>query len=164
MSKACTACGQVKPANAFHRRRAARDGLEYHCRACRRVEKAAEYQRTREVQLVRNKAYYAANRESYLAMVAKYQSANAEKRREYEGRRRARKAAATIGPIDLDALWTGDCGICSEPIDEEAVSPHPLSRSLDHIQPLVLGGSHEQSNLQWTHLRCNIRKGARLTA
>lgn len=160
----CTGCRLVKPTSEFQKRRQSYDGINRRCKACRKIEKAAEYQRNREVQLARNKAYYAANREEYLAMVARYQAANPDKRREYEGRRRARKAAATIGPIDLDALWTGNCGICLDPIDQDAVAPHPLSRSLDHIKPLVLGGSHEQSNLQWAHLRCNIRKGDRLTA
>lgn len=152
----------VKPVSEFEKRRQSYDGIHRRCKECRKVEKAAEYQRNREAQLARNRQYYAENRERYLQMVAKYQAANPDKRREYDGRRRARKAAAPIGVIDLDALWTGDCAICLGTIDTEAVAPDPLSRSLDHIQPLVLGGSHEQSNLQWTHLRCNIQKGGRL--
>lgn len=32
--KACTKCGEVKPADQFYRRAASRDGLSYFCRAC----------------------------------------------------------------------------------------------------------------------------------
>lgn len=35
-----------------------------------------------------------------------------------------------------------------------------MSKSLDHIVPLAKGGTHEQSNLQWTHLVENLQKGA----
>lgn len=36
-----------------------------------------------------------------------------------------------------------------------------MSRSLDHVVPLVADGSHTRDNLAYTHLRCNVRKGAR---
>lgn len=76
-------------------------------------------------------------------------------------KRRARKKNATIGVVNLDALWSGSCGICDEPIDRATKYPHPLSPSVDHIVPLSKGGTHEQSNLQWAHLVCNQRKGAK---
>lgn len=76
-------------------------------------------------------------------------------------RRRARLVGATIGPVDLQALWTGTCPLCGDTMDRTINYPDPLSASVDHIVPLSLGGTHEQANLQWTHLVCNIRKGAK---
>ena len=37
-----------------------------------------------------------------------------------------------------------------------------LAAAEHHIIPLALGGTHEAANLQWAHLICNIRKGARM--
>ena len=44
------------------------------------------------------------------------------------------------------------------PSGKNRVAPHPLSPSLDHIKPQVLGGSDEPDNLQTAHLRCNESK------
>lgn len=85
----------------------------------------------------------------------------AENFRRNTAKRRARKMGAAIGPVDLDALWTGVCAICAGILDRSLAYPDPLSPSVDHIVPLSIGGSHEQANLQWSHLVCNIRKGAK---
>lgn len=79
--------------------------------------------------------------------------------------RRAQKLATTVGPIDVAGLWEaqgGNCGICGMPIDVDARFPHDLSRSMDHIVPLSRGGTHTADNVRWTHLFCNVSKGARL--
>lgn len=106
--------------------------------------------------------YQKAHRERATEANRRWRLANLDKVAEKEQRRRARKRGATVGPINLDALWTGQCGICSEAMDPELRGQAPLSRSLDHIQPLAKGGSHAQGNLQWAHLICNIRKGDRV--
>lgn len=80
----------------------------------------------------------------------------------YHAKRARRAAAPTVGEIDLSALWTGVCGICGGDMDADLTYPHPMSRSVDHIMPLAIGGAHEQSNLQYAHLSCNVRKGARV--
>jgi len=84
---------------------------------------------------------------------------NPERVHERRVRRRAQEVA--VGPIDLGALWTGACALCGLAIDAELRWPDPLSKSVDHIVPLSKGGTHEQGNLQWAHLRCNMRKGSR---
>lgn len=55
----------------------------------------------------------------------------------------------------------GDCGICGDPIDLGAEYPDPQSASIDHIVPVSLGGSDEETNLRLAHLVCNIRRGNR---
>lgn len=77
-------------------------------------------------------------------------------------RRRAMQLGVTVEPVDVDALWTGTCGICGNGLARSLSWPNPLSKSLDHIVPLILGGAHSQDNLQWTHLGCNLAKGATL--
>lgn len=53
------------------------------------------------------------------------------------------------------------CGICEDPVDRSLIHPDPLSVSLDHVIPLSKGGGHLLSNVQCSHLNCNVRKGAR---
>lgn len=47
------------------------------------------------------------------------------------------------------------CQLCNEPVEPDDVH-------LDHIHPVSKGGQDTISNLQVTHSRCNIRKGARV--
>ncbi len=86
-------------------------------------------------------------------------SSNAHAQR--ERKRRAAKMGSEVGPIDLDALWTGMCGICGGEMDRDLPWPDPMSKSIDHILPLSLGGGHTQENLQYAHLFCNVSKGNR---
>lgn len=50
------------------------------------------------------------------------------------------------------------CQLCNEPVDDTLPWPHPMSKSLDHKQPLTRGGLHSYDNVQLSHLRCNIQK------
>lgn len=59
-----------------------------------------------------------------------------------------------------------DGGICQALtclMDREDVfdDTGPGKPSMDHIVPLALGGEHTVENLQLTHFRCNLSKGAR---
>jgi 5-methylcytosine-specific restriction endonuclease McrA len=51
-----------------------------------------------------------------------------------------------------DVLSAGMCVMCG--------STDKLS--VDHIYPVILGGSHKRENLQCMCLPCNSRKGARV--
>lgn len=86
-------------------------------------------------------------------------------RRDAYHRRRALKSGSSVGPRFANAdVFERDgwvCGLCDEPVPPEAVYPDPLSASLDHVVPLSLGGAHSLENVQLSHLRCNVRKGAR---
>lgn len=64
---------------------------------------------------------------------------------------------------ELAARDGTDCGICGSPVDMTLTRADSLQcPSVDHIVPRALGGSHEPSNLQLTHLRCNMAKSDRL--
>ena len=72
------------------------------------------------------------------------------------GKMRARKAKAVATTVDLRLVIkaaNGRCGICQRPI--RAGTP----THFDHIVPFAAGGTHALDNLQFTHARCNLRKG-----
>ena len=55
------------------------------------------------------------------------------------------------------------CGICGQPVDPNLKYPHPLSRTIDHIIPIALGGHPSDiSNLQLAHWICNRQKSDKL--
>ena len=71
--------------------------------------------------------------------------------------RRADKLGLRSRKVALSYLadrdnWT--CGICHRRV-------RPGQESIDHIVPLSKGGSHELSNVQLAHRRCNYQKGNR---
>jgi 5-methylcytosine-specific restriction endonuclease McrA len=70
--------------------------------------------------------------------------------------RKARKLTApVIEAIDRAIVYERDkgiCGICRKPVDSDW--------HLDHIIPLSRSGEHSYANVQVSHSRCNLSKGA----
>lgn len=54
------------------------------------------------------------------------------------------------------------CGICENPVDKTLKYPDPHCASLDHIIPWSRGGAHTKTNVQCSHLECNLRKTSKL--
>lgn len=80
--------------------------------------------------------------------------------------RRARLSGDLAAEV-IDRNDVGDrdawlCGLCAEVVDADLLWPDPLSASLDHVVPLSLGGKHVLTNVQISHLRCNVAKGNRV--
>lgn len=142
------------------------------------VEHRADYRRAydaahAEERAAAKRAWYEANREWVLAWpkrnparsaarFRRFREANRDRRAEDQRKRRVDGLGLRVEDVDLDALWTGSCGLCGESLDRGLIYPDPFSKSIDHIVPLSLGGTHEAHNLQWAHLRCNVSKGARI--
>lgn len=167
--KKCRGCGAEKPLEAFYRFRQSKDGRNPRCADCVRKRNAEWRAVNAEKHRAINAAWDQTNADRKRAQERAWRERYADKERladaERRHRRRARKRQATVGALDLDALWTesgGLCGICQLPIDRALRWPHPASASIDHILPLSKGGAHSQENAQWAHLRCNLRKGDRL--
>lgn len=55
-----------------------------------------------------------------------------------------------------------NCGICGKPVDMQLQFPDLMRGSVDHIIPVAHGGTHDEDNLQLSHLRCNVTKQARI--
>jgi 5-methylcytosine-specific restriction endonuclease McrA len=148
--------------NQMRRRREADPEAE---REYMRKWRAANPDKVRASKKAWNAANYEKVRAAANAANARYKAAHPEKRREGDLLRRARKVAASVGEVDLEALWVaqaGACGLCGHDLDPGLAWPEPKSPSVDHIIPLSRGGTHAQGNLQWACLDCNLSKGARL--
>jgi 5-methylcytosine-specific restriction endonuclease McrA len=112
-------------------------------------------------------AYREANRGAITEQYRRWRIANAQLVTEKNQRRRARLLDAFVAPVNRDQVWERDngcCQLCGNPIDRSIQWPHPLSMTIDHIRPLILGGTHEPSNVQLAHAVCNSRKGDRIDA
>ena len=111
-----------------------------------------------ENEKARSVAYRAANRESCNAATAAWMLVNPEKVKIYGQNRRARKIASG-GKLSqglsakLFKLQRGKCACCGLPLGDNF--------HLDHIYPLVLGGSNIDSNIQLLRQRCNNQKSAK---
>jgi len=77
--------------------------------------------------------------------------------------RRLRKLASQASPsIKRSDVFERDkwqCHICSKPISRHPETPLQAA-SLDHVIPIVRGGTHTMSNVKASHLLCNIQKSA----
>jgi hypothetical protein len=51
------------------------------------------------------------------------------------------------------------CGICEDPVDPSYRAPDPRTPSIDHIKPIVRGGTETRDNVRLTHLFCNMNNG-----
>ena len=90
-----------------------------------------------------------------------------ESRKANYHKRRAQKLGTQVEdlrPIDIYERDIWLCGLCMTPVDPDCAWPDPMSPSLDHIQPLSLGGTHTYENVQLAHLSCNVSKGNRVAA
>lgn len=129
-----------------------------------KAAKALWQERNRDRRLERARQDRAANPDKYRSALAAWKVANPERVREYQRKRRAAGYGGALGKVDAEIAWLRDggaCGLCGLPIDHALSWPDPESASLDHILPLAKGGMHDQDNVQWAHLVCNLRKGAR---
>ena len=154
-TKICVDCGLAKPRAAFSKNMWRRWIKHPVCLACVRerltwLEKWHAVKRVEvEERLKLAQAFYAAKdveRVEYLARVPE------------KIRRRGQAQHANGRLKRLIVSRDGfRCGICGQFV-------HPDEMSIDHIIPVVLGGSDHLSNLQVAHRVGNSRKGARLGA
>lgn len=91
----------------------------------------------------------------YKAYLKAYWQKNPDKAREYSARRRAFKKMSggsfTADDVsEIRILQKGKCAICRKPLNGD--------ESIDHIVPLVKGGTNDRKNLQLVHKSCNSRK------
>ena len=89
---------------------------------------------------------------------------NEQRRARWKARFAAKRNAVSEVIVYQDVFvrdrWI--CGICGTSVDPLLEYPDPFSASLDHVIPLSKGGTHTYSNVQCSHLRCNVGKGADL--
>ena len=121
----------------------------------------------------KDKNYYKENKAHIIALTGAYQKHHPEKRLEYQRRYRGKKGADWVqtlvrnsrarlrGPVGKHTpqdikrlLWfqNGLCQYCLQKMERYTV---------DHMTPLIRGGSNKPSNLCLACLSCNSRKSFR---
>lgn len=139
------------------------------CKSCvaANMRRRREDPREKQRMAAYSRRYSVANPGLQAERAKSWRDRNPDLVRALTAERRARQFAAKIETFQPREVFDRDgwvCGICREDIPHDARYPDPLSVSLDHVIPLSRGGTHERSNCQAAHLRCNLRKGARLIA
>ncbi|WP_438479240.1 HNH endonuclease signature motif containing protein [Streptomyces asiaticus] len=57
------------------------------------------------------------------------------------------------------------CWVCQRYVDQELPREHPMSRTVDHVHPLGMGGAEtDRANLRLAHRRCNTVRSNQLRA
>ncbi|MCZ0727960.1 HNH endonuclease [Mycolicibacterium iranicum] len=165
--KTCGRCGVAKLLVEFHQDRRRSDGRQSHCKACKKVGRAAYYAANRDAEAEQVRAYQQANREATNARKRKYHAANREaataRQRKYhaanphvywESRYRLRARRFGFDPVvesftraDLVARYGDACFHCGGDFEE-----------LDHFPiPVSQGGPHALDNCRPSCTPCNQR-------
>jgi 5-methylcytosine-specific restriction endonuclease McrA len=181
--KRCSKCGVDKPLSEYYKNKNRSGGIAAYCKPCAheyrqenidRLRRAdAEYKAARKEQrLAYNREWTARNREKYSSYQREYRKANRVQmnaakrewskahpefnvRRSHQRRvlRRANGGSYTIAEWRaLCARYDYRCLCCGE--------QKPLT--VDHVIPVVGGGSNNIENLQPLCAVCNIRKGIQI--
>ena len=124
--------------------------------------KAATYRqaRDRRERSIYNRAYRAAHLQALHAKSRVYRQAHPEIFMKAHALRRARKRNAprieVIHHIEVATRDNWTCHICHRRVTRK-------TWSIDHLIPLVDGGSHTMDNIALAHSNCNAKRGARRT-
>jgi len=80
--KRCSKCGETKAVGEFNKKKAAKDGLQYHCKEC----EAKYYAENTEKVRLRGAKWYTENREKVKAQAAKLRAENPERTKAYQAK------------------------------------------------------------------------------
>jgi 5-methylcytosine-specific restriction endonuclease McrA len=174
-TRTCSECEVRQPLNNFHRDSGGQAtlGRRSKCKACRGKQVAEWYaqpnvrekhiNRERKKRVDRGEEIRARDRERYQenpdgkrAAALRWAKENPTKAKAIQARRRALKQAATVGQVtekDLLQMFERNAGLCFYCNEVEA-------STIDHVVPLVRGGTHSIGNLVPCCKRCNSSKGA----
>ncbi|MEE9984207.1 hypothetical protein [Agrobacterium pusense] len=84
--KKCSRCGEIKPLTDFHKSKAKKGGLAYHCKQCDAARKAEYRSANKEKVREQGRALYEANPEKRRAAHTRWVKSNPEKMREAKRR------------------------------------------------------------------------------
>jgi len=181
-TRLCYHCGEVKPVAEFSIDRRSRGGYQGKCKACVReyrvqhieeirIKKAQYYQEHREEIIRSVTAYSEEHHEETLARVARYaekypdrvrgykrkyiESENGKNHRAVVKRRRRVNGGYSLEVNDMVYVkdeYGGYCPYCNQKIDDGHI---------DHIVPVIKGGTNDRDNLVYCCATCNMSKGSK---
>lgn len=174
MTKKCCRCGLVKAYIEFHKNRKNKDGLDYRCKACKKIidglrapqdeKRHREYSKQYHDSHIEEhkaycKAYYRKHRKWKMKYARVYRQNNPNKMRAQRARRRARVKAADGTFTDSDILRQGEsqrwkCWWCGKRCKRKY--------HVDHLVPLARGGHNGPSNIVISCPTCNLSKHDKL--
>ena len=128
-----------------------------------KVYHSAYYQLNKETLKAHRKAYRQANSNKIKIRDKIYNQLNPEKIAIRCRKRKALRLGVGHEPYTNNYIFNRDrwtCQLCGEKINKRLKWPNPRSKSLDHIMPLSKGGNDSPTNVQASHLRCNMSKHA----
>lgn len=140
--KRCTCCKLEKPTTEFSKHKHTKDGLQAHCKTCRKAKCAEWYANNKAKQNDANNAWRAKNRDRFNAQTAE---------------RRARRTRAVPSWIDRKKV----AALYQEAAARTAAG---TPSNVDHIVPLqspLVCGLHWEGNLQVIAGPENFSKGNR---
>jgi 5-methylcytosine-specific restriction endonuclease McrA len=118
-----------------------------------------------------SKKYRDANRDKTRSATLKWNKANPEKMNAAARKRRAVKLQNGWEPYtETQVLETygKTCYLCSQPVDLQASrrigkeKGWELGLHIDHVVPIIAGGSDTLKNVRPTHAICNMKKGDKM--
>lgn len=167
-TKRCGRCNEWKPLAAYHRHSR---GHQHYCRDCGRAYELENRARRAEARRDAARRRYQANpeaaRQRNRAYSARTRARKAERQREWrrrnpetvrlmnKARLHRQRAAGNVTRaviLQLRLLQKGKCAIC------RGSMAGFRNEHLDHIVPIVAGGTSDRHNLQLLCRHCNLRK------
>ena len=179
--KRCTKCGTEKQFFEFSRSSKTKDGLQYHCKACKLAYQKANprrsdsvkryYEANREVCIARSIASQAKKREMYNQKMRDWVAANREKHLERRRNYYARNAASDIERVRRRQNRIKGADNLTKAEKAEIDGLYMFCRlfsgfEVDHIVPLngkTVSGLHVPKNLQVLPIKENRKKGNKFT-
>lgn len=163
--KTCSVCKEAKQYSEYGKNASLKDGHNSACKACMKVRQRAQYQKHREKRLAEKAEYRQANREHIKLHAREYRkrawdvnkkwrTENRDKIRETAARRRERMREQQVGTIPMkyiERLLRQPCAYCGGSATE-----------IDHVIPIVRGGTHSIGNIVSACQTCNQHKSTRL--
>lgn len=157
----CIKCSKVKNRNDFVKDKSRKSGYHPYCKECQKPFKIKNSINRKAENIERAVEWNKGNPERRKEINKKWRENNKHLTAFYKSNRRKRVknlSDGTVTPKNIENLPKNICGICNKKLDWLT----PSKIHLDHIIPLILGGKHSITNLQWTHDKCNLSKGGRL--
>ena len=161
----CTKCGESKSVEDFHKNNRSPDGRHPWCKVCKNSSAQARRERDPEYQRKYWQRWYAIpeNREAHLTKTNAY--FKTEKGRAVLVNSNAKRyIQQKLERSDITTDWllelrksTTHCPFCKVKLGGD--DPYaPTYPNLDHITPLVIGGTHTMENVRYLCRKCNLSR------